>query len=242
MEDSRVFEIRNRLQQVQEQISQAVRRSGDNSRRVQVVVVTKSQPLAVVQAALEAGAAVLGENYPDEAVSKMNSLKEKSEVEWHMIGHVQSRKAGVVAEHFAVLHSLDSLKLSNRLDRSCSDLLRTLPVLLEVNISGEETKFGFPAWDEAAWNDLLPTFDQILNLTHLEVRGLMTMPPFSIDPEKSRLYFRRLRALQEYLMVHLPRSTWHELSMGTSADFATAVEEGATYVRIGQALLGARPA
>ncbi len=209
---------------------------------VRLVVVTKFQPLIVVRSAVEAGARLLGENYAEQAVEKITALIEKSEVEWHMIGHVQRRKADLVAEYFSMLHSLDGLKLAEHLDRCCGFRSRRLAVLLEVNVSGEATKSGFPAWDEGRWPDLLPVIGRILELPHLSVHGLMTMPPYSEDPEQSRSYFRRLLRLQGYLSEQFPQGDWRELSMGTSLDYVQAVEEGATYVRIGQAILGARPA
>jgi uncharacterized pyridoxal phosphate-containing UPF0001 family protein len=141
-----------------------------------------------------------------------------------------------------MLHSLDSLKLAQRLDRFCAESGRSLTVLLEFNVSGEESKSGFPAWDEDCWTDLLPEIERILALPHLWPRGLMTMPPYFEDPEQSRPYFQKLRRLQAFLAQRLPQTDWSELSMGTSADFPVAVQEGATYVRVGQAILGLRTA
>jgi len=114
-------------------------------------------------------------------------------------------------------------------------------VLLEFNVGGEETKYGWPAWEETRWPDLLPEIGQILHFSHLSVRGLMTMPPYFEQAELSRPYFQRLRRLRDYLTTQFPEGDWRELSMGTSADFEAAVQEGATYVRIGQAILGSRP-
>ena len=111
---------------------------------------------------------------------------------------------------------------------------------LKSNVSGEESKFGLPAWEERRWPDLLPVIEQILALSHLHVSGLMTMPPFFDDPERTRPYFQRLRRLREFLATHFPQADWSELSMGTSVDFIAAVQEGATFVRIGQAILGPR--
>jgi len=241
MDENLVSSIRARLRQVLEQLAEAAGRSGRDPQSVRLVVVTKSQPLAVVRAAVEAGASRLGENYAEEALDKILALKEKSEVEWHMIGHVQSRKADLVAGHFTMLHSLDSLKLARRLEVQCAGLERSLPALLEFNVSGEASKSGYPAWDETRWPALLPELEQILQLSHLRVCGLMTMPPFFDNPEHTRPYFQRLRNLQEYLSKELPQADWRELSMGTSADYRPAVETGATYVRIGQAILGPRP-
>jgi len=241
MEDSLVAAIRERFQRVLGQVTEAAARSGRDPQAVRLVVVTKSQPLEIVRAAVAAGASLLGENYAEEAVEKMNALQ-NSEVEWHMIGHVQSRKAELVARYFTMLHSLDSLKLAARLDRFCSQVGRRLPVLLEFNVSGEESKSGFPAWEERRWPELLPELEKLVQHPSLEVHGLMSMPPFFEDPERTRSYFQRLRRLQEFLMSHLPQTDWRELSMGTSVDFVAAVEEGATYIRVGQAILGPRPA
>jgi pyridoxal phosphate enzyme (YggS family) len=159
-----------------------------------------------------------------------------------MIGHVQSRKARLVAEHFALLHSLDSLKLAQRLDRFAAEHNRVLPVLLEFNVGGEQSKSGWNASDDSAW-DLLPSeIKPVLDLTNLRVRGLMTMPPLETDPENSRRYFQSLRRLRDHLAAAFPQAAWHELSMGTSADYVVAVEEGATLVRVGTAIVGTRPA
>jgi pyridoxal phosphate enzyme (YggS family) len=239
MTDTLISSIRERYQRTLAQIAEAAAGSRYASRSIHLVVVSKSQPLEVVRAAVAAGVSALGENYVEEAVEKITTLRETA-VEWHMIGHVQSRKAELVVRHFSMLHSLDSLKLAGRLDRFCGELNRTLPVLLEFNVSGEESKFGFPAWDERRWPDLVPDVEQILALSHLHVSGLMTMPPFFDDPERTRPYFQRLRRLQEFLVKRFPQADWLELSMGTSVDFTAAVQEGATFVRIGQAILGPR--
>ena len=138
--------IRENYQRVLDQIADAARRSGRNAEAVRLVVVTKTQPLEIVQAAIEAGVRILGENYPEEGVTKIQSLPLQTGVEWHMIGHVQSRKARLVADHFALLHSLDSLKLAHRLDRFAAEGDRTLPVLLELNVGGEESKSGWEAF------------------------------------------------------------------------------------------------
>ncbi|MEW6094136.1 MAG: YggS family pyridoxal phosphate-dependent enzyme [Chloroflexota bacterium] len=238
MNDPLTASIRERYQRVLGQIAEAGARSGNAPARL--VVVTKSQPMEVVRAAVAAGASLLGENYAEEAVQKIASLGQTA-VEWHMIGHVQSRKAELVAAHFTMLHSLDSLKLASRLDRFCAERGRTLPALVEVNVSGEESKFGLPAWDEQRWPDLLPVLENLGQFPHLHVCGLMTMPPYFEDSEQARPYFQRMRHLQEFLALRLPKMDWRELSMGTSADFVAAVEEGATFVRIGQAILGPRP-
>lgn len=237
---SLVHSIREKYLFALDQIASAARKSGRDSDRVRLVVVTKSQPLEVVRAAVEAGARVFGENYTDEGVMKIQSLAAQTGVEWHMIGHVQSRKARLVAEHFALLHSLDSLKLAQRLDRFAAESSRTLPVLLEFNVGGEETKFGWDASDESKWDALLSELAPLFDLQNLQIRGLMTMPPLGDTPEDSRRFFRRARLLRERLAAQLPGSDWRELSMGTSVDYTVAVEEGATLVRVGTAIVGER--
>jgi hypothetical protein len=233
--------IRERYLAVLERLASAAARAGRDPRAVKLVVVTKSQPLQVVKAALQAGVRVLGENYPEEGATKIQSLRDFSGVEWHMIGHVQSRKAGIVARHFNYLHSLDGSKLAGRLSRSCGEAGVVLPTLLEFNVGGEESKFGWPAWDEARWPELLREIAAIASLPHLQIRGLMAMPPIGEDPGFSRPFFQRLRRLQEYLAGQFPQLDLGELSMGTSLDYEVAVEEGATMVRVGSAILGPRP-
>ena len=132
------------------------------------------------------------------------------------------------------------ISLAERLSRQGGEAGRKLPVLLEMNVSGEESKFGFPAWQEERWQELLPDFEKILSFPNLEVRGLMAMAPFFDDAEPARPYFSKVRRLQEALMRWLPGANWNELSMGMSGDFEVAIEEGATWVRIGQSILGER--
>ena len=235
-----VSSIRENYQHALDQIASAAHKSHRDPKEIRLVVVTKSQPLDVVQAALEAGVRIFGENYPEEAVRKIQSLAAQSGVEWHMIGHVQSRKARLVADHFALLHSLDSLKLAQRLDRFAAEANHVLPVLLEFNVGGEESKAGWEATEESHWETLFPDVAAVLELPNLRVQGLMTMPPLEDDPEDSRHFFQRLRQLRERLSSQFPAADWRELSMGTSADYPVAVEEGATLVRVGTAIVGAR--
>ncbi len=235
--------IRERLLRTLDIIAAASRKSGRLPESVRLVVVTKMQPASVIRSAVEAGARILGENYAEEAKEKiatLASLVNPPEIEWHMIGHVQSRKASIVAQHFALVHSIDNLKLAKRLDSCATEIKRLLPTLLEFNVSGEKSKNGWAAWDEACWPQLLPELNEIAALSHLKIRGLMTMPPLSPDPEAGRPYYQKLRRLQDFLNKEFPHTKWEELSMGTSVDFETAVEEGATLVRIGQAILGPR--
>jgi len=231
--------ITSRFHQVSEQIERVASAAGRAPGSVRLVVVTKGHPLESIQEVIEAGALRLGENYVEEGVQKIVACA--ANVEWHMIGHVQSRKAREVCEYFHTLHSLDNLKLANRLERFCTEQGRRLPVLLECNVSGEETKFGFSAWDEPAWESMLPAVESIVQLPHLEVRGLMTMAPFFDEAEPARPYFRKLRRLQSYLQQNFPQTRWEELSMGMSGDYEVAIQEGATLLRIGTAVMGPRP-
>ena len=241
VDESLVGFIRERYIRIQAQIVDAARIAGRAPESIQLLVVTKKQPVSVIEAAIVADVKIFGENYPEEAVSKQQVLNIGNKVEWHMIGHVQSRKARLVAENFALLHSLDSLKLARRLDRFAAEFGRKLPVLLEFNVGGEESKFGWQASDESLWDNFLPDLEALLSLENLEVQGLMTMPPFFEDAELARPYFRQLRVLRDHLSALYPQVKWEQLSMGTSGDFQVAIEEGATIVRVGQAILGSRP-
>jgi pyridoxal phosphate enzyme (YggS family) len=233
--------VARRYQQVNERIAAIARAAGRPAEAVRLVVVTKGQPVERIQEVIAAGALRLGENYIEEALPKMAAFAGQKWLEWHMIGHVQSRKAQAVVENFQYLHSLDSVKLARRLSRLTEKPGSMLPVLLECNVSGESSKYGFPAWEEAQWERLSDEITPILELPGLEVCGLMTMAPFSTEPESARLFFRRLRDFQRFLSRRHAKVDWRELSMGMSADFEVAIQEGATLVRIGTAILGERP-
>jgi PLP dependent protein len=236
-----VAPIRERYLETVDRIGVAARAAGRDPSDVRLVVVTKSQPLEVVQAALAAGARILGENYPEEGVMKIQSLPAQSDVEWHMIGHVQSRKAKLVTGHFNLIHSLDSLKLAAHVDHLAAGIAVRMPVLLEFNVGGEESKFGWAAQDESDWPDLIPLLSPVLGMANLEVRGLMAMPPIGDSAESSRPFFQKLRRLKEFLSRNFLETNFSELSMGTSADYEVAVQEGATLVRVGTAIVGPRP-
>jgi len=240
MDPSLITPIKSRYLRIQEQIALTARQSGRNPDAVRLVVVTKAQPMPVVRAAVEAGACILGENYAEDALEKILALRQEFAVEWHMIGHVQSRKAKTIATHFALMHSLDSIKLAGRLSGAAEEIGRPLPVLVQLNVSGEESKSGYPAWSDEQLPALYAEIEQLLAFKGIQVCGLMTMPPFSDDPQTSRPYFQRLRHLRDGLARHFQHVDWRELSMGMSGDYPVAVEEGATLVRVGTAIMGAR--
>lgn len=235
-----VKSIRERYASTLDNIATSAKKAGRRVDEVKLVVVTKSQPVEVVRAAMEAGVKILGENYAEEGVTKIQFLRDFSGVEWHMIGHVQSRKAQLVAEHFGFVHSLDSLKLAKRLDRFAGECNKVLPILLEFNVGGEESKSGWNAFDETRWSALLEDVQAVLQLPNLRIRGLMTMPPIDENAELSRPFFQKLKRLQTFFAGQFRQVDFSELSMGTSLDYEVAVEEGATFVRVGTAIVGAR--
>jgi len=241
MDNSKQGAILANYQQVVSQIRQAALSVERDPSTIKLVVVTKGHPVHAVKSALEAGLRIFGENYVEEGINKMMACPQQIGVEWHMIGHVQSRKAKSVCEHYAWVHSLDRTKIADRLDRFAGQLGRKLPVLLECNVSGEESKYGWPAWEEENWKGLAERISPVLSMPNLDVRGLMTMAPFLPEPEQARPYFQRLRRLRDFLALQFPQTNWQELSMGMSDDFQVAVQEGATIVRIGTAIMGPRP-
>jgi len=232
--------IRLNYAEVIDQIAQAACSVGRKPSSVSLVVVTKGHPLEKAQAAIEAGVRRLGENYAEEGKDKIISLGGAEKLEWHMIGHVQSRKASIVCEYFDCVQSVDSLKLASRLDRFAGEYGRKLPVMLECNVSGEASKFGFSAFLDAQWSEMTPVVDEIMTLSNLDLIGLMTIAPFFEQAEAARPYFRRLRLLRDYLIERCPASDLRELSMGMSGDYQVAIQEGATVVRIGTAIMGQR--
>ncbi len=239
--DDLVTQIKTNHDLIRARIEKAASSVGRNPQDVKLIVVSKNQPDVVVQAAIQAGIREFGENYPEQAVEKIQKFSLQSGLRWHMIGHLQSRKAKLVVENFHYLHSLDSLSLAHKLDQILERHGKVLPVLLEFNVGGEESKYGWNAQDEKKWDLLLPDIEEITLLPHLKIQGLMTMPPYDTDLEKTRPFFTKLANLRDFLWLRFPEHDWFELSMGTSVDFEAAVQEGATYVRIGQAILGERP-
>lgn len=226
------------LADIQERMARAAQRAGRDPAAVTLVAVSKTQPAAQIAALAALGQADFGENRVDEAAPKMAA---QPHLRWHMIGHVQSRKAREVARaNFVLVHSVDSVRLAERLNRCCAEAGRTQAVLLECNVSGEASKEGFEARDPAEWGRLLEQFAQIIALPQLAVRGLMTMAPLGTDHETARPIFRRLRQLREAAQAQLPQADWAALSMGMTDDFEGAIAEGATLIRVGRAIFGER--
>jgi PLP dependent protein len=238
--DELVRELGRCYEQVQEQAALAARRCGRDPQSVRIVAVSKGQPVEKVQAAYQAGIVRLGENYPEETARKIAQMSPAAGIEWHMIGHLQSRKVSLVAEHFQWFHALDRLSIAARLDAALQERYKPLPVLLEMNTGGESSKNGWPAINQADWEALLPDVEALLAFPHLQIRGLMCMPPLTEDAVRSRPYFAQLSRLRDFLAARYPGSHWEELSMGTSVDYPIAIEEGATLIRVGQAILGPR--
>ena len=226
---------------VRTRIANAAETAGRDADAIKLVVVTKGHPSKIIQGLYDLGERAIGESYVGEGREKQESLGLLEGLQWHMIGHVQSRKAKEAAQHFDMIHSVDSLKLARRLDRFAGEAGRTLPILLECNVSGEASKYGWPAWEESRWPDLLPAIDELLKLPNVRVHGLMSMAPYLDDTERARPYFARTRELRDHLVQKYPQSDWSQLSMGMSGDFEAAILEGATILRIGTAIVGPRP-
>ena len=242
-----MVDIADNLERLQERIAEAAERSGRSPDDVTLVAVTKTFPADVVLTAYETGLRHFGENRTREGISKITALESylsDSPPTWHMIGHIQSRKAKRVVEFYDYVHSLDRLKIAGRLSRYAAEAGRTLPVLIECNVSGEGSKYGFPLdqWEEeeTQLESFFSAVEEILDMQGLSVHGLMTMPPYVDDPEEVRPFFVKLRLLRDALRERFPSTDWHHLSMGMTNDFEVAIEEGATMVRIGRGIFGPR--
>jgi len=232
--------LRANVERVRRRIGSAAGRAGRAAGEVRLIAVTKGQPSMVVRLAHAAGLRDFGENRMDEAHVKQAELLDLADIRWHMIGHIQSRKAAAAVGAFALVHSVDRPKIATLLDRWAGEQGIRQPVLLECNISGEASKDGWDARTGADRPMLLASLRAAMKLAKLDVHGLMTMAPWTPDEEQLRLVFRGLRTLRDELASG-GGSELHELSMGMTDDFEVAIEEGATMVRIGRALFGERP-
>jgi hypothetical protein len=247
-------DISANLRVVQERIRAAAHRAGRDPAEVTLVGVTKTYPLEMMQAAYQAGLRQFGENRVEEGCVKIPAfddwLAANSEAParptWHMIGHLQSRKVADALACFDVIHSVDSLRLAERLNRLAErdQVEPRMPVMLECNVSGEASKYGFEltrwADDPRMRADFFDVVRRIIELPRLRLEGLMTMAPIVADPEQARPVFVALRALRDALAEEFPGVQWRHLSMGMTDDFEVAIDEGATLVRIGRAIFGPR--
>lgn len=227
--------LRGRLEQVRERIAESARRSGRTPEDVTLIAVSKTHPPEIISRAISAGVTDLGENRVQEAEGKIQELG-RERARWHLIGHLQSNKARRAVQLFDLIHSLDSVELARKLNRLCVEEGRdALPVLIQVDLGGEETKSGI---NEDKLTELV---DAVASCERLRLKGLMTLPPFYEDAEQVRPFFRRLRELRDQLKAGGAFDDERaELSMGMSHDYEVAIEEGATMVRVGTAIFGER--
>jgi PLP dependent protein len=246
MAEQATSDIGANLAAVEEQIRAACARCGRERDEITLVAVTKTRSVAQILDAYGHGLRDFGENRVEEAEEKRPLFDEAGAAHnvaadpprWHMIGHVQSRKAATAVAVSDLVHSVDSMRLARRLDRFAGEEQRLLPILLELNVSGEESKYGFSAADDQALDAFIAEIQELEEMEHLAVRGLMTMAPIVPDAELARPVFRRLRDIRDRLRERLPWSDWAELSMGMTDDYAVAIEEGATIIRVGRAVFG----
>jgi pyridoxal phosphate enzyme (YggS family) len=226
------------IAQVQQQIQAAARRVHRNPDDVTLMGVTKTVAAPHIREAYAGGLRIFGENRVQEFATKTDALKDLPDAEWHMIGHLQTNKAAKATELFRHIDSVDSLRLAQKLNSAATDLGKKLSVLIEINIAGESAKSGLPP-DSAELGELLNAAPEF---SALEIRGIMTVPPYDENPEQSRPYFRKMRTQFEQIASRkFPGVRMRVLSMGMSHDFEIAVEEGATCVRLGTAIFGNRP-
>jgi pyridoxal phosphate enzyme (YggS family) len=231
--------ISENVEAVRKRIAVAAHRAGRKPDEITLMAVSKTQPPERIREAYDAGLTLFGENRVQEFAAKVEPLRDLQAAEWHMIGHLQSNKAARTAELFRAVDSVDSLKLAEKLDAAARALGRKLDVLIEVNVGGEAAKSGVGP-DSSELEELLIAAPR---LEALVFRGLMTVPPFTEDPQGGRPYFRKLRELRETIAARkLPAVNMDQLSMGMSHDFEVAIEEGSTCVRVGTAIFGERTA
>lgn len=228
--------IAENIASIQERIVVSANRAGRNPNEIALMAVSKTHTAERIREAYEAGLKLFGENRVQEFASKIGALQNLPDADWHMIGHLQTNKAGKTVELFNAVDSVDSLKLAEKLDAAARQLGKKLSVLIEINVGGEAAKSGVaPDSEELEHLLLAPRLEALL------FRGLMTVPPFTDDPQAVRPYFRKLRELRDAIAVRkLPGVNMDVLSMGMSHDFEVAIEEGSTCVRVGTAIFGER--
>lgn len=246
------MDITGRLKGVQDRMVTAAIRCGRQPEDVTLVAVTKTWPSEAVIAGYQAGIRDFGENRVEELAGKRGEVEAELGrdigIVWHAIGPLQSRKSNLAADHADVFHALDRLKIANRINRRLAESGRgaqmKLPIFIEVNVSGEESKAGIDCsrWEEdgAQRDNLAAIAKAVAQLPHLSPQGLMTMAPWQVDLAIIRSVFRRVRLLSEWLQSEVPQAEWSSLSMGMTDDFELAIEEGATHIRVGRAIFGPR--
>ena len=225
--------LRENLQEVEEKIQSACRRAGRNRSEVTLVAVSKTKPAATLQEAYDLGVRVFGENKVQEIREKYQVLPK--DIEWHMIGHLQTNKVKYIVDKVRLIHSVDSLRLAEVIEKEAEKQDRIVDILLEVNVAEEESKFGLKT------AEVLPLAEKLTALSHIRLRGLMTIAPFVENPEKNRAIFANLHKLYvDIKEKNIDNDTVSILSMGMTNDYEVAIEEGATMVRIGTGIFGAR--
>jgi pyridoxal phosphate enzyme (YggS family) len=245
------MDLAENIKRVREQITAACARAGRDPSEVTLVAVSKTWPAEAVVEAYRLGLRDFGENRVEEAEEKIPNTKSQisnlrsliSDLRppiWHLVGHLQSRKTRETVALFDVVHSVDSVKLAEKLSRLCVEAGRVMPILLECNVSGEASKYGFVVKDDAGKGRLMADVEAIAALPGVRIEGLMTVAPIVADAEETRPIFRALCRLRDGLAARFPQASWQHLSMGMTDDYTTAVEEGATLVRIGRAIFGER--
>jgi pyridoxal phosphate enzyme (YggS family) len=227
--------IKDNVEKVKEIVNRASERSGRNPEDIIILAASKTQPVEKIIQAYEAGINYFGENRVQEGIKKIEQLKDYTDIHWHLIGGLQTNKAKYAVRYFEMIHSLDRKQLADEIDKRAGKTGKKQDVLIEVNVGEEESKYGVSP------SDLEELFEYSLKKENINVLGLMCIPPYSEDKERSRPYFAMLRELKEKLEKEFKVSLPH-LSMGMSYDFDIAIEEGATIVRIGTAIFGERKA
>ncbi len=229
--------VAENVARIQERITRAATRAGRSPDSITLMAVSKTVEPERIHQAYAAGLRVFGENRVQEYGEKSAALSDLKDAEWHLIGHLQSNKAKKAVEIFQAVDSVDSLRLAEKLNQAAQEAGKKLSILIEIKVSDEESKAGI-SLDSPELEELLRAAPR---LDHLQIRGLMTLPPFTEDPEGARTYFRMLRELRDSIDARkLPRIQMDVLSMGMSHDFEVAIEEGSTCVRVGTAIFGER--
>ncbi len=227
--------IADNFKNIKRRIRLAAEKAGRNPADIRLVAVTKEHSVTVVADGIRAGSEIFGENKVKDARDKIKALGHDG-IEWHFIGHLQKNKVKFIFDLFDLVHSVDSLALAEAIHEKAEGLGLCMPILLQVNVSGEESKFGLDP------KNVIKVIRKVTPLKGLKVRGLMTIPPYDSNPERSRPYYIRLRELRDTCSkLAIPGLSLDELSMGMSDDYEVAVEEGSTLVRVGTALFGERP-